>query len=191
MSWLSQRAVAFCTVVQQCSPVNAHYRPEPGATPGYGDEVLLPLLTTITPAMPTVTVNSTMQKLVRLLVLMRHVHSSAVRSKVSSFSKHSIRLHYHRSASQQRCCHIVAAVRRSITAYTLIRANVMLDAHTLTHMQVIFADGTFMEGSTLELSADGPLREPYAVYAQGCTHWTHWAIILEEALVRMGLARAS
>jgi cystathionine beta-lyase family protein involved in aluminum resistance len=35
-----QRAVAFCTVVQQCSPVNAHYRPEPGATPGYGDEVM-------------------------------------------------------------------------------------------------------------------------------------------------------
>ncbi|KAG5190952.1 aluminum resistance protein [Tribonema minus] len=88
-----ERTVAFCKVVQKLSPVNAYYRPEPGKTPGYGDEV-------------------------------------------------------------------------------------------------IFADGTFTDGSTLELSADGPLREPYAVYAQGCTHWTHWAIILEEALVQMGLARA-
>jgi cystathionine beta-lyase family protein involved in aluminum resistance len=32
--------------------------------------------------------------------------------------------------------------------------------------EVIFADGTFIEGSTLELSADGPLREPYVAYSQ-------------------------
>lgn len=32
--------------------------------------------------------------------------------------------------------------------------------------EVIFADGTFTEGSTLELSADGPLREPFAAYSQ-------------------------
>ncbi len=46
--------------------------------------------------------------------------------------------------------------------------------------EVVFADGTFIEGSTLELSADGPLREPFAVYLQGGTHWTHWQLILEE-----------
>lgn len=33
--------------------------------------------------------------------------------------------------------------------------------------QVIMAGGTFIQGSTIELSADGPLREPYAVYLQG------------------------
>ena len=33
--------------------------------------------------------------------------------------------------------------------------------------EVIFADGTFVDGSTLELSADGPLRPPFAVYMQG------------------------
>lgn len=32
---------------------------------------------------------------------------------------------------------------------------------------VIMAGGTFIQGSTIELSADGPLREPYAVYMQG------------------------
>jgi cystathionine beta-lyase family protein involved in aluminum resistance len=47
---------------------------------------------------------------------------------------------------------------------------------------VIFADGTFIDGSTAELSADGPLRPPYVVYCQGGTHWTHWAIVLEEVL---------
>jgi len=52
--------------------------------------------------------------------------------------------------------------------------------------EVVFAVGTFVDGSTLELSADGPLREPYTVFSQGCTHWTHWALVLEAALVRMG-----
>ena len=51
--------------------------------------------------------------------------------------------------------------------------------------EVVFADGTFVDGSTLELSADGPLREPFAVYVQGATHWTHWAIVLREALRRI------
>mmetsp|Transcript_6759 Transcript_6759/g.18121 ORF Transcript_6759/g.18121 Transcript_6759/m.18121 type:complete len:518 (-) Transcript_6759:597-2150(-) len=44
---------------------------------------------------------------------------------------------------------------------------------------VIFADGTFIDGSTAELSADGPIRPPFVVYCQGGTHWTHWAIALE------------
>jgi hypothetical protein len=48
--------------------------------------------------------------------------------------------------------------------------------------EVIFGDGTFIDGSTSELSADGPLREPYAVYCQGGTHWTHWALVLEDAI---------
>jgi cystathionine beta-lyase family protein involved in aluminum resistance len=50
--------------------------------------------------------------------------------------------------------------------------------------EVIFADGTFIDGSTLELSADGPLREPFVAFTQGCTHWTHWSLVLEEAFKR-------
>jgi len=45
--------------------------------------------------------------------------------------------------------------------------------------KVIFADGTFIDGSTSELSADGPIREPYVVYCQGGTHWTHWARVMQ------------
>lgn len=50
--------------------------------------------------------------------------------------------------------------------------------------EVIFADGTFIDGSTLELSADGPLRVPFVAFTQGATHWTHWALVLEEVLKR-------
>ncbi|UFP95894.1 aminotransferase class I/II-fold pyridoxal phosphate-dependent enzyme [Gloeobacter morelensis] len=47
---------------------------------------------------------------------------------------------------------------------------------------VVMAGGTFIEGSTLELSADGPLREPYIVFLQGGTHLAHVEIALEAAL---------
>ena len=39
--------------------------------------------------------------------------------------------------------------------------------------QVIMAAGAFVQGSTMELSADGPIREPYAVYFQGGLTWAH------------------
>jgi cystathionine beta-lyase family protein involved in aluminum resistance len=52
--------------------------------------------------------------------------------------------------------------------------------------QVVMAGGTSIEGSTLELSADGPLREPYVVYCQGGTHWTHVSIALQAAIEAVG-----
>ncbi len=39
--------------------------------------------------------------------------------------------------------------------------------------QVIMAAGAFISGSSIELSADGPLKEPYAVYFQGGLTWYH------------------
>lgn len=53
---------------------------------------------------------------------------------------------------------------------------------------VVFAQGTFIDGSTLELSADGPVRPPYIVFAQGGTHWTHWSIVLEDIVQAVGYA---
>lgn len=39
--------------------------------------------------------------------------------------------------------------------------------------RVIMAAGAFVQGSSIELSADGPIREPYAVYFQGGLTWPH------------------
>lgn len=39
--------------------------------------------------------------------------------------------------------------------------------------KVIMAAGAFVQGSSIELSADGPIREPYAVYFQGGLTWQH------------------
>lgn len=53
---------------------------------------------------------------------------------------------------------------------------------------LVMAGGTFVDGSTSEFSADGPLREPYIVFCQGGTHWTHVAIALEAAIKAVELA---
>ena len=48
--------------------------------------------------------------------------------------------------------------------------------------KVIMAGGSFIEGSTIELSADGPLREPYVAYLQGGLNYSHIKIALSRIL---------
>ncbi len=48
--------------------------------------------------------------------------------------------------------------------------------------QVIMAGGTFIEGSTIELSADGPMRAPYVAYMQGGLNYAHVKIALTKIL---------
>ena len=49
------------------------------------------------------------------------------------------------------------------------------------------AGGSFVEGSTIELSADGPLREPYAAYMQGGLSYSHVKIALNGVLTELGI----
>jgi cystathionine beta-lyase family protein involved in aluminum resistance len=39
--------------------------------------------------------------------------------------------------------------------------------------QVVMAAGAFIQGSSIELSADAPIREPYNVYFQGGLTYEH------------------
>ena len=52
--------------------------------------------------------------------------------------------------------------------------------------KVIMAGGTFVEGSTIELSADGPMREPYVAYLQGGLNYSHVKIALRRFLEKIG-----
>lgn len=51
--------------------------------------------------------------------------------------------------------------------------------------KLIMAGGTFIEGSTIELSADGPLRPPYTAFLQGGLNYAHVKIVLEKILDRV------
>lgn len=48
--------------------------------------------------------------------------------------------------------------------------------------QVIMAAGTFVQGSSIELSADAPVRQPYSLYIQGGITYEHTKIALERCL---------
>lgn len=51
--------------------------------------------------------------------------------------------------------------------------------------KVIMAGGTFIEGSTIELSADGPMRAPYVAYMQGGLNYAHVKIALTKILEKV------
>ena len=50
--------------------------------------------------------------------------------------------------------------------------------------QIIMAGGTFIEGSTIELSADGPMRPPYVAYMQGGLNYAHVKISIAKIIDR-------
>lgn len=50
---------------------------------------------------------------------------------------------------------------------------------------VIMAAGAFVSGSSIELSADGPIKEPYAVYFQGGLTWQHGKFGIMKSLQRL------
>ena len=58
--------------------------------------------------------------------------------------------------------------------------------------EVVMAAGAFVQGSSIELSADGPIRPPYAVYFQGGLTWQHakLGILMSlQKLAEAGLAK--
>lgn len=48
-------------------------------------------------------------------------------------------------------------------------------------MMSLWQNGTFVQGSSIELSADGPIRPPYEAYVQGGLTYEH---------VKLGITRA-
>ncbi|WP_284140034.1 methionine gamma-lyase family protein [Virgibacillus sp. LDC-1] len=51
--------------------------------------------------------------------------------------------------------------------------------------EVIMAAGTFIQGASIELSADGPIREPYTAFVQGGLTYAHVKIAIENSVQSM------
>lgn len=75
----------------------------------------------------------------------------------------------------------LGSAERVITFCKGIQAGSPVDSHVAPepyampgyHSDVIMAAGAFIQGSSIELSADGPIEPPYAVYFQGGLTWYH------------------
>ena len=53
--------------------------------------------------------------------------------------------------------------------------------------KVIMAAGTFTEGSTIELSCDGPIREPFIAYMQGGLTYNYGKFGILKAIQEMSI----
>lgn len=73
---------------------------------------------------------------------------------------------------------------RAIQKASAIDSNTTLEAGEMDGYEdlIIMASGSFNQGSSIELSCDGPMREPYAAYLQGCLNYTHGKIGLSYAI---------
>ena len=56
--------------------------------------------------------------------------------------------------------------------------------------KVIMAAGTFTQGSTIELSCDGPLREPYTAFLQGGLTYEYGKLGVLKAIEHMGINKS-
>ena len=50
---------------------------------------------------------------------------------------------------------------------------------------VIMAAGTFIQGSSIELTADGPIRPPYTLYVQGGLTYEHVKLAVSSAVAEL------
>ena len=107
-------------------------------------------------------------------------------------------------ASEERCDIIQAVTlgsREAMEAFCKgIQAAAPVDSYVTPEpwampgydSEVIMAAGAFVQGSSIELSADGPIRPPYAVYFQGGLTWYHAKLGILTSLQKLaeaGLAR--
>lgn len=69
----------------------------------------------------------------------------------------------------------VIAFCQGIQAASPVDSHVAPEPYAMPgyHSDVIMAAGAFVQGSSIELSADGPIEPPYAVYFQGGLTWYH------------------
>lgn len=78
---------------------------------------------------------------------------------------------------------------RSIQGVSPVDSNLLLEPWDMPgyQHQVIMAAGTFVQGSSIELSADAPIKEPYIAYVQGGLTYEHAKIAVIESLERLKL----
>lgn len=167
------RMTAFCRAVQRASPVGAYIQPTPGARPCAIYRPLHSVWMLCTPAWPF---HNTMFRVwwaVGNVYRDQCQHGEGFPSRTRDLV----------STGVLRCMHM----HMELQSAAVCLSNYVCVAGVTPGYEdeVIFGDGTFIDGSTAELSADGPLRPPFVVYCQGGAHWTHWAIALESIVPDM------
>ncbi|MGI6093655.1 MAG: hypothetical protein GX348_08980 [Veillonellaceae bacterium] len=123
------------------------------------------------------------------LFLAPHVTAQAVKGAIFASAVFSLLGYRTAPALEERRSDIIQAIElkspekmvafcRGLQKYSPVDAHVRPEASAMPGYSdaVIMAAGTFVQGASIELSADGPIREPYAVYLQGGLTFEHSTI---------------
>ena len=76
---------------------------------------------------------------------------------------------------------------RGIQAGSAIDSNAIVEASDMPGYEdkIIMASGSFTQGSSIEISCDGPMREPYVAYFQGSMTYPYGKLGLMKAVERL------
>lgn len=145
------------------------------------------------------TLGDTQREFYQGLFLAPHVVMQAVKTAVFAAAVFKSMGYAVKPQSEDKRSDIIQAItleskRRLCDFCIAIQSNSPVDAHVepvpapLPGYQddIVMAAGTFVQGASIELSADGPCREPYNVFFQGGLTFEHGRLAIMAAAQRVG-----
>ena len=145
------------------------------------------------------TLGDTAREFYQGLFLAPHVVLQAVKTAIFAAAVFDCLGYQVTPAADDRRSDIIQAIcletkERLCNFCVAIQSNSPVDAHVAPvpamipgyQDEIIMAAGTFVQGASIELSADGPCREPYNVYFQGGLTFEHGRIAIMSAAKMVG-----
>ncbi len=145
------------------------------------------------------TLGDTAREFYQGLFMAPHVVLQAVKTSIFAASVFKSLGYSVKPQPEERRSDIIQAItletkKRLCDFCVAIQSNSPVDAHVepvpspLPGYQddIIMAAGTFVQGASIELSADGPCRDPYNVYFQGGLTFEHGRLAIMAAAKRVG-----
>lgn len=145
------------------------------------------------------TLGDTAREFYQGLFMAPHVVLQAVKTSIFAASVFKSLGYTVKPQPEERRSDIIQAItletkKRLCDFCVAIQSNSPVDAHVepvpspLPGYQddIIMAAGTFVQGASIELSADGPCRDPYNVYFQGGLTFEHGRLAIMAAAKRVG-----
>lgn len=145
------------------------------------------------------TLGDTAREFYQGLFIAPHVVTQAVKTAIFAAAVFEKLGYAVKPLPEERRSDIIQAIRletreRLCNFCIAIQTNSPVDAHVEPvpamipgyQDEIIMAAGTFVQGASIELSADGPCREPYNVYFQGGLTFEHGRIAIMSAAQMVG-----
>lgn len=145
------------------------------------------------------TLGDTAREFYQGLFLAPHVVSQAIKTSIFTAAVFKEMGYAVKPQPEDRRSDIIQAItlgtkQKLVDFCVAIQANSPVDAHVAPEPaplpgyqdDIVMAAGTFVQGASIELSCDGPCREPYNVFSQGGLTFEHGRLAVMAAAQKVG-----